>query len=345
MRRPFVHRHCALLLLPLLLASLLLLAGCRSRRHEAPLFVVIVPSQDNPFFKTEADAAATRARQYGYRVHVYSHGDDAYQQDNLVDVAIASNAAVLLLDNAGADASISAVRRATKAGIVCILMDREIDARGIAKAQIVADNDQGARLVAAYFAKLLHDHGNYAELLGKESDTNSQVRTHGFHAVLDRIPGLKMVEAQSANWDQEQAFEKTEIILESHGDLNGIIAGNDTMAVGAAAAVKSSGRHNIVIVGFDGSPDALSAIRDGEMQATVLQPAVKIARMAVDEARQYLQTKTTGLPEYQTVPCELVTRANVGDFRNFERIHPDAEPTATANPPAHAKTAGGGKQP
>jgi erythritol transport system substrate-binding protein len=316
-----------------LLLPLLLLAGChRGSRHKAPLFEIIVPSEDNPFFKSEADAAAARARQYGYRVRVYSHEGDAYEQDKLVDVAIASNAAVLLLDNAGADASVSAVRRAAKAGIVCILMDREINAQGIAKAQIIADNDQGARLVAAYFARLLNGHGNYAELLGKESDTNAQIRTHGFHAVLDRIPGMKLVEAQSANWDQAQAFEKTEVILEAHGNLNGIIAGNDTMAVGAAAAVKASGRHNITIVGFDGSPDALASIRDGEMEATVLQPAVKIARLAVDEARQYLLTKSTGLPEYQTIPCELVTRANVDDFRNFERIRLSAE----ASPPAEA---------
>ncbi len=67
-------------------------------------------------------------------------------------------------------------------------------------------------------------------------------------------------------------------------NLAGIIAGNDTMALGAAAAVKGAGLHGVKIVGFDGSPDAVAAIRAGEMQATALQPAVVIARMAVDEA-------------------------------------------------------------
>ena len=116
---------------------------------------MIVPSQDNPFFKAEADAAAARASELGYRVRVDAHEDDAYRQDNLIDAAIASNAAVLILDNAGADASISAVRRAAKAGIAVFLIDREINATGIAKAQIVSDNDQGARLVAAEFARSL----------------------------------------------------------------------------------------------------------------------------------------------------------------------------------------------
>ena len=69
-----------------------------------------------------------------------------------------------------------------------------------------------------------------------------------------KFPGLKLVAAQSANWSQSEAFQKTETILQAHGEIAGIIAGNDTMALGAAAAVKSAGLTNIRIVGFDGSP-------------------------------------------------------------------------------------------
>ena len=74
--------------------------------------------------------------------------------------------------------------------------------------------------------------GEYAELLGRESDTNAQIRTKGFHAILDSIPGLKRVAAQSANWSQAEAFQKTETMLQAHGSITGIIAGNDTMALG-----------------------------------------------------------------------------------------------------------------
>jgi erythritol transport system substrate-binding protein len=297
-----------------------LLTGCRSNRsNQKKLIEIIVPSQDNPFFRAEADAAADRARQLGYAVRIDSHDDDAYEQDNLIDVAIASNAAAIILDNAGADASISAVRRATRAGIACFLIDREIGASNIAKAQILADNDQGARLVAAEFARALDGHGDYAELLGKESDTNAQVRTKGFHAILDADKGMTLVSAQSANWSQSEAFQKTETILEAHATIRGIIAGNDTMAVGAVAAVKSAGLRGVTIVGFDGSPDALAAIKAGDLEATVLQPAVTIARLAVQEADQYLRTGTTGQPERQIVPCELVTAQNVDEFGVFAK--------------------------
>lgn len=301
------------------LAFLVTLIGCRAR-DTRKLIAIIVPSQDNPYFATEAKAAARRATELGYRVRIDTHDDDAYRQDNLIDVAIASNAAVLILDNAGTDASISAVRRATKAGIACFLIDREIAAKGIAKAQIVSDNDQGARLAGAEFARAMNFKGNYAELLGRESDTNAQIRTRGFHEVLDHDAGLTMVAAQSANWSQAEAFEKTETILQAHGNIGGIIAGNDTMALGAAAAVKSSGLKGIKIVGFDGSPDAIAAILRGEIQATSLQPAVLISQMAVEEADRFLKTGSTGKPEMQIIPCDLVTKTNAANYSGFERI-------------------------
>jgi erythritol transport system substrate-binding protein len=307
-----------------LLLPALLPAGCR--RHgtsQRKLIAIIVPSQDNPFFQAEAAAAAARAKALGYDVRIDSHNDDPYTQDNLIDVAIASNASALILDNAGAEASISAVRRATRAGIACFLIDREIGASKIAKAQIIADNAGGAVMLGKRFAEIMGGKGKYAELLGRESDTNAQIRTTGFHAVLDKFPQLVRVSAQSANWSQSEAFQRTETILQAHGDLNGIIAGNDTMAVGAVAAVRNARIDTIKVVGFDGSPDALAAIREGALDATILQPAVKIAGMAVDEADRFLKTGSTGLPERQLVPCELVTRQNVDEFGTFQRIKPE----------------------
>ena len=298
----------------------LVCGGCHRENYSRPLAFIIVPSQDNPFFKAEADAAAQRAHALGYRTRVEAHNDDAYQQDNLVDAAIAANASMLLLDNAGADSSISAVRRATKAGLPVFLIDRAVDADGIARAQIIADNAQGATEVAKAFVRAMDGEGEYAELLGRESDTNAQIRTRGFHAVLDAAPGLKIVEAQSANWSQSEAFQKTEIILQSHAHLKGIIAGNDTMALGAVAAARGAGRSDLTIVGFDGSPDAIAAIERGELVATSLQPAVLIARLAVDEADQFRRTGSTGKPERQIIPCDLVTRSNAAQFRNFEHI-------------------------
>jgi erythritol transport system substrate-binding protein len=324
----FAWRGVADMCRPMIAIALLALAvfpaGCRrdSANHRK-LIAIIVPSQDNPFFQAEAVAAAAQAKTLGYDVRIDAHNDDPYTQDNLIDVAIASNASVLILDNAGTDASISAVRRAKRAGIACFLIDREIRASSIAKAQIIADNAGGAEMLGRRFAEIMGGKGKYAELLGRESDTNAQVRTKGFHAALDKYPELVRVSAQSANWSQSEAFQRTETMLQAHSDLKGIIAGNDTMAVGALAAVKNARIDTIKIVGFDGSSDALAAIREGTLDSTILQPAIKIARMAVDEADRFIKTGSTGMPERQLVPCELVTRQNADEFGTFERIKPE----------------------
>lgn len=301
----------------LTLLGALACAGGGSPGHESRLVVVITPSHDNPFFKAEAEAADRKARELGYQTLVLSHDDDANKQDQLVDTAIARGAAAIILDNAGADASIAAVRKARGAGVPSFLIDREINADGIAQAQIVSDNYQGAALGAQEFVRLMGEKGKYVELLGKESDTNARIRSKAYNDVLSRYPELVRVAQVSANWSQTEAFQKTETILQSNSDIDGVIAGNDTMALGAAAAIRNAGLEGVVVVGFDGSPDALAAIRAGEIDATVLQPAALIAERAVEQADRFLREGSTGQPEKQAIDCHLVTRENVDDFGVF----------------------------
>lgn len=280
---------------------------------------VITPSHDNPFFKAEADAAAERARALGYEVLVNSHDDDANKQDQLIDVAIARKVSAIVLDNAGADASVAAINKAKQAGIPTLLIDREINAGGVAAAQIVSNNYQGATLAGEEFVRLMGESGSYVELVGKESDTNAGIRSRGFHDVIDKYAGLKSVGRQSANWDQREAFQKMETLIQANRNLKGVIAGNDTMALGAMAALKAAGLGKVIVVGFDGSPDAIASIKAGEIRATVLQPAAQIARMAVEQADALIRTGKTGQPEKQSIDCELITPANAGEFGVFGR--------------------------
>ena len=300
--------------------TLALAAGCGSGGRDGSakrMIAIITPSHDNPFFKAEAETAAARARELGYEVSVNSHDDDAHKQDQLVDVAIANHAAAIVLDNAGADASIAAVQKAKAAGVPTFLIDREINATGAAVSQIVSNNYQGAALAAQEFVRLLGEKGSYFELTGRESDTNAAVRARGFHDVLDKYAGLKQAGQQSANWSQTEAYQKVETMLQGNRQIKGIIAANDTMALGAAAALKNAGLGKVVVVGFDGSPDAIASIKSGEIKATVLQPAATISRMAVDQAHKYLTTGSTGAPEKQSIDCELVTPANADQYGLF----------------------------
>jgi len=266
---------------------------------------------------TMAETAKKRAEELGYDTFVASHNDDANTQSNLIETALSKGAVAIILDNAGADATIESIKKAKAAGVPTFLVDREVNSTGDAASQIVSNNFQGATLGAEEFVKLMGEKGDYVELTGKESDTNAGIRSKGYHSIIDKYPDLKMVAQQSANWSQTEAFQKMETILQANPNIKGVIAGNDTMAVGAAAALKAAKRSDVIVIGFDGSDDAIAGIKDGSIKATVLQPIVNLSLMAVEQADKYLKTGKTGVDEKQSVDCILITADNANGFANF----------------------------
>ncbi len=282
------------------------------------LIAIITPPLENPFFKAEADAAKAEAEKLGYETSVASHDDDPNRQSELIDSAISQSAKAIILDNAGADASIGPIQKAQDAGVAVFLVDREINETGIAKAQIVANNAQGAAAVAEEFVAALPEGGNYIELTGKESDTNAGVRSEAFASVISQYPNLVQVSKETANWSQDEAFSKVETLLQRNPDVQGIIAGNDTMALGAVAAVEAAGLlDQIKIVGFDGSPDAVEAIKAGKLVATGLQPAVLISQLAVQQADSFIRTGDTGAEEKQSIDCVVINADNADAYSLF----------------------------
>ena len=281
------------------------------------IIYIITPSHSNPFFKTEADTATAKAQELGYEVKAVSHDDDATKQSELFDNAIADKAAAIICDNAGADATVEAVQKARDAGIPTFLIDREINADGVAISQIVANNYQGAKAIAEEWVEAMGEEGKYAELLGKESDTNAGVRSSAFHEVIDQYDTLEMVAQQTANWEQTEGYDKTTTILQSNPEITGIICGNDTMAVGAAEACKAAGRSDIKIIGVDGSDEAAARIKAEEMTGTALQQCALMAEMAVEQADKYLKEGSTGLEEKQLVDCVAITIENVDKLSAF----------------------------
>lgn len=281
------------------------------------LMAILTPSHDNPFFKAEAVGAEGRAKALGYETLVLVHDDDPNKQSEMYDTAIARGAKAIILDNAGADATLAPVQRAKDAGIPSFLIDREIKESGIAVSQIVSNNYQGAQLGAEEFVSLMGEKGNYVELVGREADTNAGIRSSGYHDIIDQYPDMVMVARQSANWSQTEGYEKMETILQANPGIKGVIAGNDTMAMGAWAALEAAGRKDVIVVGFDGSNDVRDSILAGGIKATVLQPAFRQAEWAVEQADQYLSSGSTGLPEKQLMDCVLINGDNAAKLETF----------------------------
>jgi erythritol transport system substrate-binding protein len=295
----------------------LLSIGTAMPAYAADLIAIITPSHDNPFFKAEAVGAEAKAKELGYEALVLVHNDDANKQSQLIDTAIGRGAKAIILDNAGADASVAAVQKAKSAGIPSFLIDREINATGVAVAQIVSNNYQGAQLGGQEFVRLMGETGSYAELVGKESDTNAGIRSKGYHDVLDDYPNLKMVAQQSANWSQTEAYSKMESILQANPNIKGVISGNDTMAMGAYAALAAAGKKDVIVVGFDGSNDVRDSIKSGGIKATVLQPAYAQAQKAVEQAHAFIKTSKAPAEEKQLMDCVLITAKNAPQLETF----------------------------
>jgi erythritol transport system substrate-binding protein len=285
--------------------------------EEGGLICVIVPGVENPFFGSMQETAAAKAEELGYTTLKLVHNDDANKQLELFESCIAKGAKAIILDNAGADASVAAVQKAKDAGIPSFLVDREITQEGVAVSQIVSNNYQGATILAEEFARLMGEEGNYIELTGRDTDTNAHVRSQGYHDVLDALPDMKMVATQTANWSQTEAFDVMESLLQANPDVKGVICGNDTMALGAQAALDAAGMSDVIVVGFDGSDDVNESILAGKIDAGALQPVAEMAIQAVIQADAYIRTGSTGKPEKQSIDMVLLTAANACQYTGF----------------------------
>jgi erythritol transport system substrate-binding protein len=296
--------------------------GAVATAQDGGMMCVIVPPVENPFFGAMQTIAADKAEELGYTTSRLVHNDDANEQLQLFESCVAQGAVAIILDNAGADATVAAVQTAADAGVPSFLVDREITSDGVAVAQIVADNFQGATILAEYFAELMDEEGTYLELTGRDTDTNAHVRSDGYHGVLDELDGMEMLATQTANWDQNEGFTVTETLLQQYPDVKGIIAGNDTMALGAQAAVNDF-NPDIIVVGFDGSDEAIISINAGELKATALQPVADMALQAAIQADEYIKAGgMTEMDEKQSIGMVLLTPENACDYFQFGPVDP-----------------------
>ncbi|TPI10290.1 D-ribose ABC transporter substrate-binding protein [Mesorhizobium sp. B4-1-3] len=287
-----------------------------SQSWAAGLISIIVTDPANPYWLTEGQVAKATAESLGYTANVSAHKGDTNTESTMIDTAITNKSVAIILDPANADGSIGAVKKAIAANIPVFLVNAEINQDGLAKAQLVSNNAQGAAIGAQQWVEAIGDKGNYVELFGNPADNNAATRSNGYETVLTQYPDLKKVGKEVANWDRTQGYQKMQSLLQAHPDIVGVISGNDEMALGAIAALKEAGKLSQVKVGgFDGSPDAVAAVKSGEMQYTVLQPVAVFSAEAVKQADKFIKTGSTGAAsEKQLFDCALITKDNVDKY-------------------------------
>ncbi len=295
------------------LAGSMLFAGTASAEG---LISIIITDPSNPYWFTEGEVARETAEELGYEANVAAHRGDTNAESRLIDTAITNDSVAIILDPANADGSIGAVRKAVDAGIPVFLVNAEINESGLAVAQLVSNNAQGAAIGAMEWVDRLGGSGDYVELFGNPADNNAATRSNGYETVISQYPDVNRLAMEVANWDRTQGYNNMATMLQANPDIDAVISGNDEMALGAIAVLKERGMLDDVLVGgFDGSPDAVEAIKAGEMAYTVLQPVAVFAEEAVIQADYYIKNgEPMVADEKQLFDCILITADNVDQY-------------------------------
>lgn len=280
------------------------------------LMTIIVNDPSNPYWYAEGQVAKATAEKLGYQASVSAHRGDTNTESQLIDTAITNKASAIILDPANADGSIGSVKKAVAAGIPVFVINAELNQHGLAKAQLVSNNAQGAALGAMEWIKIIGDSGKYVELVGPPSDNNAATRANGFDTVLSQYPDLQRAGKEVANWDRTLGYTKMQTLLQAHPDIKGVISGNDEMALGAIAALQEAGKlQQVTVGGFDGTPDAVDAVKAGTLAYTVLQPVAIFTAKAIEQADLFLKTGNTGVQnEKQIFDCILITKENADKY-------------------------------
>lgn len=278
---------------------------------------VVISTLNNPWFVVLGDTARARAIELGYDATIFDSQNDTAKEAASFENIIASGYKAILFNPTDANGSVANVQKAKAAGIPVFCIDREINSTDAATSQMLSDSYSGCVKLGQFFVKTVGKEGEYAELLGIVGDNNTWNRSKGFHSVVDRYPGLKMVAQQSAEFDRGKGLEVMESILQAHPNIKAVFCGNDAMAMGAYQALVSAGKEKQVkVFGFDGADDAVKMIAEGKIAATGMQFPKVMARKSAEFADEYLKGKRD-FPQKVPVPVELVTQDNVAKYGDY----------------------------
>ena len=291
--------------------------SCGRSEEEKPSIAIVISTLNNPWFVVLADTAKARAEELGYIATVFNSENNTDKETSHFENIIAGGYKAILFNPTDADGSIANVRRAKAADVPVFCMDREINAVDAAVSQILSDSYSGCIALGEYFVERVGEEGEYAELLGLLADNNTHNRSKGFHSVVDRYPGLKMVAQQSAEFDRTKGLEVMESILQGHPNIVAVFCGNDAMAMGAYQALAGAGKADQVkVFGFDGADEVVRLIAEGKIVATGMQFPKTMARTAAEFADQWIKGNRD-FPQKVPVAVELVTRENVSKYGDY----------------------------
>lgn len=262
---------------------------------------LVVSTQNNPFFVTLKEGAVQKANELGYELIVLDSQNDPSKELGNVEDLLVKGVDVLLINPTDSDAVASSVRAANRSKIPVVTLDRAANG-GKVVSHVASDNVLGGEVAGNYIVEKLGGKGKVVELEGIPGTTAARDRGEGFNKAI--AGKLEVVAKQSADFDRTKGLTVMENILQAQPEINAVFAHNDEMALGALKAIEASGRKNIVVVGFDATDDAVAAVKDGKLSATVAQKPAEIGAIGVEVADKIIKKET--VQENVPVALELI---------------------------------------
>ncbi|MDG6333637.1 ribose ABC transporter substrate-binding protein RbsB [Glaesserella parasuis] len=245
-----------------------------------------ISTLDNPFFVTLKEGAEKKAKELGYNLVVLdSQNDPAKELSNVEDVTV-RGAKVLLINPTDSEAVGTAVAVANKKNIPVITLDRGAN-KGNVVSHIASDNVAGGKMAGDFIAEKVGKNAKVIQLEGIAGTSAARERGEGFKQAVEANQ-FELLASQPADFDRTKGLNVMENLLASHGSAKAVFAQNDEMALGALRAIKASGK-NILVVGFDGTDDAVKAVNSGQLAATIAQQPEKIGELGVKVADKVLK--------------------------------------------------------
>ncbi|MER6422348.1 substrate-binding domain-containing protein [Streptomyces sp. NPDC001137] len=266
---------------------------------------------NNPFFVQIRAGAQQEARKLGVELTVTDAQNDASQQANQLQNFTSEGLGTIIVNAVDSDAVTPAAKAVNKSGIPLVAVDRAVNNADTA-ALVASDNVTGGRLAAKSLADRLGGKGTIVVLQGQAGTSASRERGAGFTAGLKAYPGIKVVAEQPADWDRTKGLDVMTNLLQAHPDIDGVFAENDEMALGAIKALGSKAGKSVAVIGFDGTPDGLGAVKAGTLYASVAQQPTELGRIAVQNAVRVAEGKK--VTKSVMVPVKVVTKENVAGF-------------------------------
>lgn len=263
-----------------------------------------VSTMQNPYFVAMEEGVREQAEKEGVEVIVADAGDDAQKQANDVQNFISQGVDAVILNPTDGDAIVPTVAALNEAGIPVLTVDRTANG-GEVVTHIGTDNVTAGEAAARTLFESMGGEGDVVVLEGVPGASPTRDRGEGFQNVVSETEGVEIVASQTANFQRSEGLSVTQNLLQSNPDIGGILAMNDEMALGAIEALRSANKlGDVQVIGIDGGDDAIEAVREGNLVATIAQQPKAMGELVVENAVQIAQGED--VPEDQPVDIIVI---------------------------------------